>query len=74
MVSRLPYKKLTASSVHLAEHNVHAAENHNDIRDAMAEAHVFQNRDINEARRPHSIAIRIGPAVADDVWIHQRKV
>ena len=33
----------------------------------MAEAHVFQNREVDETRRAHAIAIRIRRAVADEI-------
>ena len=33
----------------------------------MAEAHVFENRQVDEARRAHAIAIRIRRAVADEI-------
>src|ERR1035438_9081682 len=55
------------SSVHLAEHNVHAAENDHGVGNPVAEAHVFEHRQIDEARRAHAVAIRIRRAVADQI-------
>src|SRR5256886_8290109 len=65
--SNIERRTLNPSSVHLTQHNVHAAENHHDVGYDVAEAHVFQNGQIDQARRTHAIAIRIRPAVADDV-------
>ena len=33
----------------------------------LPKAHIFQNRQVDQARRPHPIAIRIRPAVADQI-------
>src|ERR1039458_5376574 len=67
MVSWLPYKKFPASSVHLTEHNVHAAENNHGVGNPVAKAHVFENRQVDENRGAHAVAVRMRRAVADDV-------
>src|ERR1051326_4000190 len=55
------------SSVHLSQHNVHAAEDNHDVRHEMAKAQVLENRQVDETRRTHPIAIRIRRAVADEI-------
>src|ERR1022692_1247477 len=55
------------SSVHLTENNVHAAEDDHGVGNPVAEAHVFQNRQVDETRRAHAVTIWIRRAVADDV-------
>ena len=56
-----------ASSIHFSHHDIDAAKDHHDVGDGVAEAHVFQDRQINEARRTHAITIRIRAAVADQI-------
>ena len=55
------------SSVHLAQHDVDAAEDDDDVGDVVAEAHVFEDGEIDQARRAHAVAVRVGRAVADEV-------
>ena len=55
------------SSVHLAQHNVHAAEDDDDVRHGPAQAHVFQHGQVDEARRSYAIPIRVRRAVADEI-------
>src|SRR5204862_6275206 len=53
------------SSVHLPEHDVDAAENYDHVGDRMADAHIFENRQVDEAGRTHAIAVRVRRAVAN---------
>src|SRR5688572_7824867 len=55
------------SPIHLPQHNIHAAENDDDVRDVMPKAHVFEQRQVDEARRADAIPIRIRRAVADEI-------
>src|ERR1044071_5687470 len=55
------------SSIHLAQYNVHAAQNHHHVRDDVTQAQIFENRQINETRRAHPITIRIRPTVAEEI-------
>src|ERR1035441_10084861 len=55
------------SPVHLTEHDVHAAENDHGVGNPVAEAHIFQNRQVDETRRTHAVAIRIRRTVADEI-------
>src|ERR1017187_9019385 len=55
------------SSIHLAQHDVHAAQDDHGVRNPVAEAHVLQHGQIDEAGRSHAVAIRIGRTVADEI-------
>src|SRR5438309_8643483 len=44
--------------VHLSQHDVDAAEDNDDIRDLVAEAHIFEGCQVDEARWPDVIPVR----------------
>src|ERR1041385_4103474 len=59
--------RITPSAIHFAQHNIHAAENDHCVRHELPEAEVFENRQVDEARRAPAGVIRMRPAVADQV-------
>src|SRR5438093_7798745 len=56
-----------SSTVHFSEHDVHTAENHHRVRDGLPQAHVFENREVDEAGRAHAVTVWIRSTVADEV-------
>ena len=54
-------------AVHFAEDDVDAAENHHGVGEGVSEAHVLEQREVNEGGRTHAVAVRIGAAIADQV-------
>ena len=54
--SDIPHQHLP---IHFAQHNIHASKNQHHIRHVMSQAHIFQNGQVDQARRPHTIAIRV---------------
>ena len=45
------------SAIHLPEHNINAAQDNDDIRDGMAEAHIFEDGQVDEAGRADAVTI-----------------
>src|SRR6266853_1294690 len=58
---------LKSSAIHFAHYDVDAAKNHHYVCDGVTQAQIFENGEINEARRTHSVAIRIRSAVTDEI-------
>src|SRR5947199_6910389 len=58
---------LRASAIHFSHHDIDAAENYHHVSDGVAEAEVFQNRQVDETWRAHTITIRVGSAIADQI-------
>src|SRR5208282_1981279 len=56
-----------ALAIHLPEHNINAAQDNDDIRNGMAEAHVFEDRQVDKTGRADAITPGRRPAVADEV-------
>src|SRR5205823_1389928 len=56
-----------SSSIHLAKDNIDTAKNDHNVPNQVPQAHVFQNCQIDEARGPHAITIRIRRAVANQI-------
>jgi len=53
--------------VRLAHDDVYTAENHDDIGHHLTEAHVFQDGQVDETGRPHTVAIGIGGTITDEI-------
>src|SRR5206468_3476052 len=49
------------------QHYVHAAQNHHHVGNDMTHTHVLEDRQVDQARRPDAVAIRIWPTVADQI-------
>ena len=47
------------SPIHFPHHNIDTAKNDHDIRDRVAEAHIFQDREVNETRRADAITVGV---------------
>src|ERR1039457_2993683 len=47
------------SPIHFSQHDIYAAENQHHVCHVAAQAHVFQDREINQTRWPHPVAIRV---------------
>src|SRR5947199_8770769 len=58
---------LRASAINLSHHDIDAAENYHHVSHGVAEAEVFQNRQVDETWRAHTITIRVGSAIADQI-------
>src|SRR5947207_2318175 len=56
-----------ASAIHLAHDNIHTAKDHHYVRYCLPEAKVLQNRQVDKARRAHSVTIGISGTVADQI-------
>ena len=54
-------------SVHFPHDDIDAAQNDHHVGDGVTETHVLENREVDETRRAHPIAIRIRAAVADQI-------
>src|SRR6266699_6807066 len=55
------------SSIHFSQHDIHTAKNDHHVGDDMAQAHVFEDGQVDEAWRTYVVTIRIGRAIADEV-------
>src|SRR5262245_3653300 len=53
--------------VHLPQHDIHASQNDYHVGHVMAQAHVFQNGQVDQTRRTDAVTIRVRPAIADEV-------
>ena len=54
-------------TVHLPEHNINGAENHDGVCDTVTAAHIFEDRQVDQARRADSVPVWIGRAVTDQI-------
>src|SRR6266568_6164985 len=55
------------STIHFSQHDIHTAKNDHHVGDDMAQAHVFEDGQVDEARRAYVVTIGIGRAIADEV-------
>src|SRR5579883_1532242 len=53
------YRQRTALSIHFSQHNVYTSENQHHIGDIVAQAHVLEDRQVDQAWRAHAIPIWI---------------
>src|SRR6187549_1242296 len=53
-------------AVDLPEDDVDGPEDHDGVGDSLAEAHVLEQREVDEGRRAHAVAVRVERAVADE--------
>ena len=60
------------SAVDFAEHDVDAAKNGDGVGDGVPEAQVLEDREVDEGRRAHPVAVGIRAAVADQGKIRSR--
>ena len=51
--------------IHFAQHNIDSSKDDNRIRYVRTQAHILQHRKVDQARRTHPVAIRIGGPVTD---------
>ena len=58
---------LKPSAIDFAHYDVDAAKNYHYVGNGVAEAKILEDREINKARWPHSIPIRIRAAVTDEI-------
>src|SRR5436305_2045455 len=65
-VSSIQYP-VSVSSIHFPHHNIDASENNHYIGNGVTEAHIFENRKIDETRRTHTITIRVRSTVTDQI-------
>src|SRR5437899_363843 len=53
--------------IYLSQHDIHAAEDDDDIGYGLAEAHIFQDGQIDKARWTDAVAIRVRCSIANEV-------
>src|SRR5687768_9566551 len=54
-------------AVHLAQDDIHAAENNHGVSDRVADTHILKDGEVDKTRRAHSITISVRGAVTDNI-------
>src|SRR5271155_1649570 len=60
-------RRVYRSTVDFSHDDINAPQNHHHIRDVVTEAHILEHREVDQARRPHPVTVRVRRAVTDQI-------